>query len=92
VDEATKVNGGDLGWFPKGVMDPQFETITFQMRPGEVSNVVQTQFGYHIIKLEEKQDARPLPPELIQNARQQAFLAWLQAVRETLKIERLVTP
>jgi parvulin-like peptidyl-prolyl isomerase len=92
VDEATKVNGGDLGWFPKGVMDPQFETIAFQMRPGEVSNVVQTQFGYHIIKLEEKQDARALPPELIQNARQQAFLAWLQAVRETLKIERLITP
>ena len=92
VDEATKVNGGDLGWFPKGVMDPQFETVAFQLRASETSQVVQTQFGYHIIKVEEKQDSRPLPPELIQNARQQAFLAWLQAVRETLKIERLITP
>jgi foldase protein PrsA len=92
IDEASKSNGGDLGWFPKGVMEPQFEAIAFQLRPGQVSEVVQTQFGYHIIKVEERDSSRPLPPELIQNARQQAFLAWLQAVRDTMKIERLVQP
>lgn len=90
LDEASKANGGDLGWFPKGVMDPEFETIAFQLKVGQTSEVVQTQFGFHIIKVEEHEGARPLPPELIQNARQQAFLAWLQAVRETMKIERLV--
>ncbi len=92
VDEASKSNGGDLGWFPKGVMEPQFEAIAFQLRPGQVSEVVQTQFGYHLIKVEERESTRALPPELIQNARQQAFLAWLQAVRDTMKIERLVQP
>ena len=92
LDEATKANGGDLGWLPKGVMDPQFEAVAFQLRVGEVSSVVQTQFGFHIIKVEEKSDSRPLPPEVLQRGRQQAFLAWLQAVRDTLKIERLVTP
>ncbi|MBI5302461.1 MAG: peptidylprolyl isomerase [Chloroflexi bacterium] len=92
LDEATKANGGDLGWLPKGVMDPQFEAVAFQLRAGEVSSVVQTQFGFHIIKVEEKADSRALPPEVLQRARQQAFLAWLQAVRDTLKIERLVAP
>lgn len=90
MDVASKANGGDLGWFPKGVMDPQFEAIAFQLKVGQTSEVVQTQFGFHIIKVEEHEGARPLPAELIQNARQQAFLAWLQAVRETMKIERLV--
>jgi len=92
LDEATKANGGDLGWLPKGVMDPQFETVAFQLRVGELSGVVQTQFGYHLIRVDEKQDSRALPPEILQRARQQAFLAWLQAVRDTLKIERFVTP
>ena len=92
IDEASKSNGGDLGWFPKGVMEPQFETIAFQLRAGQASEVVQTQFGYHIIKVEERETSRSLPPELVQNARQQAFLAWLQAVRDTMKIERLVQP
>ncbi len=92
LDEASKANGGDLGWFPKGVMDPQIEAIAFQLKVGQISDVVQTQFGYHIIKVEEHSNSRPLPPELIQNSRQQAFLAWLQAVRGITKIERLVQP
>ena len=88
-DEASAANGGDLGWFPKGVMDPNFEAVAFQLKVGEISQVVQTQFGFHIIKVL-GHEVRPLPPEVIQNQRQQAFLAWLQAVRGTLKIDRLV--
>ena len=91
-DEASKANGGDLGWFPKGVMDPNFETVAFQLKIGEISQVVQTQFGFHIIKVLEHDNSRPLPPEVIQNKRQTAFLAWLQAVRDTLKVDRLVQP
>ena len=91
-DEASKANGGDLGWFPKGVMDPNFETVAFQLKIGEISQVVQTQFGFHIIKVLEHDNSRVLPPEVIQNKRQTAFLAWLQAVRDTLKVERLVQP
>ena len=92
LDEATKNNGGDLGWFPKDVMDPRFEAIAFQLRPSQISEVVQTQFGFHIIKVDEHEQSRPLPPEVIQNKRQQAFLAWLQAIRGTMKIEQLVQP
>lgn len=92
LDEASKVNGGDLGWSPRGRFDPQLEAIAFQLKPGQISDVIQTQFGYHIIKLDERDNSRPLPPEMIQNARQQAFLAWLQAVRQGMKIEQLVQP
>lgn len=91
-DEASKSNGGDLGWIPKGMMEPQFEAVAFQLRPGQVSDVVQTQFGFHIIKVEERDNSRPLQPEFLQNKRQQVFLAWIQAVRDTMKIERLVQP
>ncbi len=89
-DEASAANGGDLGWFPKDVMDPRFEAVAFQLKVGQISEVVQTQFGFHIIKVDEHDNSRPLPPEVIQNQRQQAFLAWLQAVRGTMKIEKLV--
>jgi len=46
----SKSSGGDLGWFGTGKMVPAFESATKRLSPGSVSDVVQTQFGYHIIK------------------------------------------
>ncbi len=90
MDETSKANGGDLGWVPKGVLAPELDDVIFQIAPMQVSDVITTQFGFHIVQVLEKDKARALPPEMIQNARQQAFLAWLQAVREGMKIERFV--
>lgn len=56
-DPTGKANGGDLGWFSAGRMAPEFETVAFGMKKGEISEPVKTQFGYHIIYVEDKKAA-----------------------------------
>jgi len=52
-DPGTRASGGDLGFFGHGDLDSTFEQVAFQMKPGEISNIVRTPFGFHIIKVEE---------------------------------------
>jgi peptidyl-prolyl cis-trans isomerase D len=59
----SKDSGGDLGFFAAGQMVPAFDQAVFSMQPGEISEVVKTQFGYHIILLEEIQQAQTRPLE-----------------------------
>ncbi len=52
--DGTKDKGGDLGWFGPRDMDPDFSKAAYALKPGEISEIVQTRFGFHIIKLEER--------------------------------------
>ncbi len=63
----TKTNGGDLGLFTQGRMVKAFDEAVFSMQEGEISNIVKTEFGYHIIKLEEIQPTSLTPLEKVQD-------------------------
>jgi peptidyl-prolyl cis-trans isomerase D len=60
-DEASAKNGGDLDYFGKGRMVPEFDAAVFSMQPGQISDLVKTQYGYHIIKLVDKKPATTRP-------------------------------
>ncbi len=56
--DGSAVNGGDLGWFVKGKMLPAFERVAFSMEKGEVSSPIRTRFGYHIIKVVDREEPK----------------------------------
>jgi len=86
-------NGGALGWFGTGRMVPEFETAVVAMEPGGVSDPVQTQFGWHIIKLNEKRKSEApsfeeTEAELAQELRQKTVENRIEDLLRGAKVER----
>ena len=85
-DTGSGANGGDLGWFGKGAMVPEFEQAAFSMKVGEISKPIKSQFGYHIIQVLGHQDM-PLNAQQYQQAKDKAFSDWLAEARKGAKIQ-----
>lgn len=66
-DPTGKTNGGDLGWFGRGRMVPEFDDVAFKMTPGTISEPIKTQFGYHLILVEDKKAAQTKPLDAVKS-------------------------
>jgi peptidyl-prolyl cis-trans isomerase C len=92
-DPSGKTNGGDLGWFTKEQMVPEFSDAAFGLKPGDISGPVHTQFGWHVVKTEEKR-TKPAPtfdevkPQLEQYVVRKAQAELVTKLRAEAKIEK----
>ncbi len=89
-DDASKGRGGDLGFFPKGQMVPAFEAAAFALAPNQVSDIVESPFGFHVIKVIEKRPAQSVPfseaaPRIEQYLRQEQQQAKTKAFVDQLR-------
>lgn len=92
----SKDQGGSLGSFSRGRMVPEFEEAAFQMNVGDISEPVKTQFGYHIIRLDNKtpeeamnyEDVAPqIQQSLLQQKQQEAYTEYVNSLRNEYKVE-----
>jgi hypothetical protein len=91
TDPSNKDKGGDLDWFPHGIMAPEFDKAAFEQPVGVVGEPVKTQFGWHLIKVLEKSESRPVAPNLLDQLRQSAYDKWLKEQRESSTVTSSVT-
>jgi parvulin-like peptidyl-prolyl isomerase len=90
LDTTTRANGGDLGWFPRGkLIAKELEDAAFALQPGQVSEVIQSALGYHIVQTLERDPARKLEGNDLVDVQRLAVENWLNSLRIQAKVQRL---
>lgn len=90
-DDSNKEKGGDLGFFGKGSMVPEFEQAAFALEPGQLSDVVKTTYGFHIIKLAEKKEASTRSIDEVR-AQIEDQLKWERAQEQARELADRIAP
>ncbi len=96
-DPGSKDKGGDLGFFTAGMMLKPFEEVAFKLKLGELSDVVQTQFGYHVIKLTDSRlrkvegEEKDIDKAILAEKRNNAYRRWMGELKSRAKIE-IISP
>jgi peptidyl-prolyl cis-trans isomerase C len=92
IDPATKDKGGDLGLLRKGRVLPEFDRVVFEMKPGQISDVVRTSYGYHIIRVQSRRTQKPLSVDDVRDELREQIIreketALFDALVKTLRAE-----
>ena len=97
IDTGSAQNGGDLGFFSKGQMVPEFDKAAFSLKEGELSGPVKTQFGYHIIKVTGKKEGKAvefdkvkdlLTQKVTAEKQKEAFDSYMEGLRKSYTVEK----
>jgi len=90
-DTFTRDRGGDLGFFPRGILiSPEVEAAAFALQPEEISEVVQSELGYHILQVVERIPDMEIAPNNLDLLRKQALQIWLDTLKSQAEIQRFV--
>jgi peptidyl-prolyl cis-trans isomerase C len=92
TDAATAPSGGDLGWFTREEMVAPFADAAFSLEPGSISEPIESDFGWHIIRIEESDPDRPLSDQQINRLQQEAVEQWLGEQRATHPVSSSLPP
>ena len=85
--DADPVTRGDLGWVPRGyLLEPTIEDAAFDLAVGEHSDVISTDVGFHILRILERDPARPLSPDAMLALQERTLIAWIDEQRQQATI------
>ncbi|MBI2865655.1 MAG: peptidylprolyl isomerase [Chloroflexi bacterium] len=86
VDTQSKEKGGELGWVPKGLLSDEFDKAVFGLSPGQTSEPFSTPEGYYIVKLLERDEARPIEASILDQVKAKAITQWLNEEKGKQKV------
>lgn len=92
IDSGTAANGGDLGWFTRGQMVDKFEEVAFSTQPGQISAPFETEFGWHIVQVQEHVQDRAMTDDQITQLRSALVEDWLTAKKAEANIDSEIDP
>ena len=91
LDSFTREQGGDLGYFPRGVLlSTEVEEAAFRLQPGQVSEVIASDLGYHILQVLDRVEEMEISAENLRDLKDKASRKWLQELRDQAEIETFI--